>query len=632
MTLSASGADYGSGTAMSTILRDAFSVTRLSFWTGVLLSTLVGSMAYLATVRSIESDAKQRFINNTRYAQSDINVRIKQYTNLLRSTASMIQSTPTFTQRRFDEYVHGLVLQRNFPAIDNINYALAVREDERPAFMKELGQEMRRVLGERAEPIIMPRGRRPSYLVITYIEPAAQATQFFGLDLMAKPYFIQQLREERDQGKIVSSGVPMPFLSRPNAVRIGLRMPVYDTGMPLTTVEERRQAYQGSLGMALSIPMLLRGVSDKIPIPGVRLTLYDVGGGIDPLDHGPAGHPVTLFDTLGTARDPTPPLATGDDVFSVTLPLEFNGRPWKTVYSVRKSALYTEFDSDYPKLMMLFGFVGSMLLYALLHTLTSSRRAALELAQEMTSELRESQNKLQLSHQKLRRLADHAYQIKEFERKRIAREIHDDLGQNLLALRIETEMFSSRTRGSHSHLHARARATLQQIDIVIKSVRQIINDLRPTVLDLGLSAAVEWQVNQFQRRTGIACEVRDEHGEIPLPDHCATAFFRILQESLTNVVRHAKATHVVVELRLNAGWLSMTVKDNGCGLPPGGRNKFGSFGLVGIEERIVILGGTCAVFSETGGGTTVMVSAPVADTPAHLLQGEEEHSIGSAVI
>jgi signal transduction histidine kinase len=173
---------------------------------------------------------------------------------------------------------------------------------------------------------------------------------------------------------------------------------------------------------------------------------------------------------------------------------------------------------------------------------------------------------------------------------------------------------------------------LIQIDTTIKSVRQIINDLRPTVLDLGLSAAVEWQVNQFERRTGIQCELQDDHGEIALPDHSATAFFRILQESLTNIVRHANATRVKVELRLNGGWLSLTVRDNGCGLPPGGRNKYGSFGLVGIEERIVILGGTCAVFSEPDGGTTVMVSAPVIGGPSIVLSQEQEQGSGSAVI
>jgi signal transduction histidine kinase len=139
-------------------------------------------------------------------------------------------------------------------------------------------------------------------------------------------------------------------------------------------------------------------------------------------------------------------------------------------------------------------------------------------------------------------------------------------------------------------------------------------------------------VNQFQRRTGIQCEIQDDHGEIALPDHCATAFFRILQESLTNIVRHANATRVKVELRLNGGWLSLTVRDNGCGLPPGGRNKYGSFGLVGIEERIVILGGTCAVFSEPDGGTTVTVSAPVAGGLEHLTREPLEHGPGATLI
>jgi signal transduction histidine kinase len=229
-------------------------------------------------------------------------------------------------------------------------------------------------------------------------------------------------------------------------------------------------------------------------------------------------------------------------------------------------------------------------------------------------------------------LADHAYQIKEMERKRIAREIHDDLGQNLLALRIDAEMLAARTNDKHGYLHKRARATLQHIDATIKSVRQIINDLRPTVLDLGLSAAVEWQVDEFQRRTGIQCEMHNCDGEIPLPDRCATAFFRILQESLTNIVRHAKATKVVINLQFSDGWLSLTVTDDGCGLPPGGHNKFGSFGLVGIEERVLILGGTCTVSSEEGRGTTVKISAPVLWPSNTTPRQRQEHEAGSAVI
>jgi len=617
---------------MSTVLKDAFSVTRVSFWTGVLLSSLVGAAAYCVTQRSIESDARQRFLNHARYAQNVISVRLKSYSDLLRGSASALQSSEDLTQQLFHDYVQGLNLARDYPALDFINFAIYVPGERRQAFVSQLRADKSFLGAQAAQLNIMPLGIRPAYLAVAYIEPQKQVPGLYGNDLMANPYFGDMLARERDEGTIQAPSTPIPALSTPNNIYLGMRIPVYRMGVPLDSVVQRRAAYRGSMGIAFSVTKLLKTVLDEISLSSMRMTLYDTWQyAPGEIGHRP-GHPFTLFDSIGTIGEPAPALDKGSGVFSTALSLDFIDHQWKTIYSVRKAALYTDFDQNYPKLMMGFGFVASMLLYTLLHTLTTSRRAALALAQEMTSELRANQNELQLSHQRLRRLADHAYHIKELERKRIAREVHDDLGQNLLALRIETEMLSTRTRGKHSHLHARARATLQQIDTIIKSVRQIINDLRPTVLDLGLSAAVEWQLSQFQRRTGIVCEVIDEHGEIALSDHCATAFFRILQESLTNVVRHAHATQVVVELRLNAGWLAMSVKDNGCGLSPGGRNKFGSFGLIGIEERVLILGGTCAVFSEPGCGTTVLVSAPVIDIPHHFPSSESEHSTGSAVI
>jgi signal transduction histidine kinase len=617
---------------MTRVLRDAFSVTRFSFWTGLLLSSLIGGLAYAFTARSIESDAEQRFFNHCKYAQSVIAVRIKTYTDLLRASASMLQSSEVVTHRLFHDYVNGLNLARDYPALDFINFAVYIRDSERQEFVRHLRAE-KSFLGPRAAQLdIVPAGVRPAYLPVVYIEPQGLLSGLYGVDLMANPYFGDMLARQRDEGSILASGSPIPVLSHPNDIYLGMRMPVYRMGTPTNSIAQRRTAYLGSLGIAFSVSKLMKEVMGEISLPSLRLTLYDAGAHVDDEAGSRPGRRFTMFDSHGTPTHPTPPLDTSGDAFSVTMSLDYNGRPWTTVYSVPKSAMYTEFDVHSPNLMMAFGFLGSILLFALVQTLTSSRRAALELAKEMTSELRESQNKLQLSHHKLRRLADHAYQIKELERKRIAREIHDDLGQNLLALRIEGEMLAARTKGSHNHLHGRARETLQQIDIIIKSVRQIINDLRPTVLDLGLSAAVEWQVNQFERRTGIPCEIHNEQGEIALPDHCATAFFRILQESLTNVVRHANATKVWVELSLSEGWLSLTVRDNGCGLPPGGHHKSGSFGLVGIEERVIILGGTCSVSSKPGGGTVVTVSAPVAEAPEHLLQHHQERSAGSAVI
>jgi signal transduction histidine kinase len=131
------------------------------------------------------------------------------------------------------------------------------------------------------------------------------------------------------------------------------------------------------------------------------------------------------------------------------------------------------------------------------------------------------------------------------------------------------------------------------------------------VLDLGLSAAVEWQIAEFIRRTGIECHLAGGGQEINVDDNCATAFFRILQESLANVVRHSKASSVRVELTLHDAILAMTINDNGVGLVLDGKNKPGSFGLVGIEERISILGGFFSITSLPGHGTTVFVAVPV---------------------
>jgi signal transduction histidine kinase len=599
---------------MLSVLEDAFSLSRPSIWTGLLLSSLVGGALYASLSRSIESDAEERFNNHLKFAQSLIDLRAKSHANLLRGAASLIQSSEHLDHDQFHEYVRGLDLVKHFPAVDNINYAEYVLDERRESFVAGLRADVPEPGSAKLD--IAPSGKRPAYLVVSRIEPDVKFSGHYGVDLLTNRFFGRQLTLARDEGTVQASGTPIPMLSKPNDAHLGMRMALYRAGLPTGTVAERRAAYMGSIGIAFSVPKLLHGVVDRVPIPGLRMTVYDTGSHIHDDGTKQCDLPFTLYDSsANTGAVHKTPLATGPDIFSAELPLDFNSRPWTIVYSVPKAALYTDVDFYFAKSMAAFGFIGSMLLYALLQMLATSRRAALELAQEMTRELRDSQKKLQLSHEKLRRLADHAYQIKELERKRIAREIHDDLGQNLLALRIDAQMLAGRTENKHGRLHKRALTTLLQIDATIKSVRQIINDLRPNVLDLGLSAAVDWQLNEFRRRTGIDFELHDLHGEISPSDQCSTAVFRILQESLTNIQRHAKASKVVVELCLEGNWLSMTVKDNGCGLMSGGRNKSGSFGLVGIEERVVILGGTCDVFSGPNGGTTVTVTVPMVESP-----------------
>ncbi|MDQ1817618.1 CHASE domain-containing protein [Massilia sp. CCM 9210] len=584
-------------------------MARPALWVGLPFSLAVGMVLYFATANSIEADSRTRFAGLAHNARNTISARIKSYTDVLRGTVSVFQISEPLTRRQFHGYVRGLGLAQNFPAIENINFAQLLLDADRDAYLQRMRSE-RAADGSLLEDFtIMPPGRRPSYTVVTFVEPEERWAATLGYDMFANPLIIDTLANLRDTGRLFTSGLPIAFISGPNRTGLGMRLPVYRPLAPTTTVAQRRAAYIGTVGIAFSVQKLVQGVIDDVPIRNVRMMLVDNAMGPD-MRRGRV-----LFDTGGAGETALPSLLAPAR-FSATLPIDFNGRQWDATFSVAATELYTGFEEFAPWLAMMAGSVSSMLLYALFHALTSSRRRAIKMAKGMTRELRDSQAKLQLSHQNLRRLAAHADQIKEGERKRIAREIHDDLGQNLLALRIEADMLSSRTRERHPRLHARARSTLQQIDATIKSVRQIINDLRPNVLDLGLSAAVEWQIAEFKRRTGIACELIDEPKEVALSDHAATAFFRILQESLSNIVRHAQATRVRVELKLNGNRLSMTVTDNGIGLQASERAKVGSFGLVGIEERISILGGSFSISSNGGDGTTVCVSVPLHNEPS----------------
>jgi two-component system sensor histidine kinase UhpB len=219
---------------------------------------------------------------------------------------------------------------------------------------------------------------------------------------------------------------------------------------------------------------------------------------------------------------------------------------------------------------------------------------------------------LQQSFTQLRQLSDHQEQIKESERKRIAQEIHDDLGQNLLALKMDVTTLHARTADAHSRLNQRVGIVLDNINATILSVRSIMNDLRPAVLDLGLHAAATWHLQQFERMSGIDCELacttpQDEFG---LNESQTLAVFRILQESLANVARHAQASQVRIALTDYPGGFSMTVADNGKGLQPGDRSKGNSFGLMGIRERAHSLGGELAITSSLGRGTVLSISIP----------------------
>lgn len=207
------------------------------------------------------------------------------------------------------------------------------------------------------------------------------------------------------------------------------------------------------------------------------------------------------------------------------------------------------------------------------------------------------------SREQLRKLAEHLETVKESERTRIARDIHDELGQNLMALRIDISMLSARTSERHARLHRRVEAVLENVDTTISNLRGIMNELRPAVLDLGLQAALEWQVGEFRKRSGLVCSLvlPDDKVFAAIAPAMEIVLFRSLQEALSNVRRHAGASRVDVLLARRGAHLVFSVSDDGVGIAPHHRYKSDSFGLMGMAQRAESLGGRLDIGQYTPG-------------------------------
>ena len=227
------------------------------------------------------------------------------------------------------------------------------------------------------------------------------------------------------------------------------------------------------------------------------------------------------------------------------------------------------------------------------------------------AERKKAEDQLRQSHEQLRALSMYLQHIREEERTRIAREIHDQLGQSLTGLKIDLAWLVSRFPRELKPLLEKAKSMVSHIDETIQTVRRISTELRPGILDdIGLAAAIEWQANEFQNRTEIHCEVQNELGDIVLDQDLNTAFFRIFQETLTNIMRHAKATRVKVQLAKERENIVLRVQDNGVGITEDKINKTRSIGLLGMKERAALLGGEFKITGKPGQGTPIIVSIP----------------------
>jgi len=216
------------------------------------------------------------------------------------------------------------------------------------------------------------------------------------------------------------------------------------------------------------------------------------------------------------------------------------------------------------------------------------------------------------SHRQLRDLYQQMHEVREAERVRIARELHDELAQWLTALKMDTSWLAGQLPREDDRMREKVERMKGIVDSTIVSVRRIASDLRPAMLDdLGLVPAIEHLLHEFSQRTGIVVGMDANASEVEFRDPLTTSVYRMVQEVLTNVARHARATEVRLAIRVEGDDLTVSARDNGIGIAGAQLNSGKSFGILGIKERARTLGGGADIYSPGEGGTVVEITVPV---------------------
>jgi PAS domain S-box-containing protein len=240
------------------------------------------------------------------------------------------------------------------------------------------------------------------------------------------------------------------------------------------------------------------------------------------------------------------------------------------------------------------------------------QHAKLVLATDVTEKIIAEEN-LKKSHEEYRQLATHLETIREAERTHMAREIHDELGQQLTGLKMDISWINRRLKTEDKEVQQKIKETIQLIDGTVKTVRRIATELRPSILDdLGLIAAMEWQSEEFEKRAEIKSKFTSNVTSINVPTELATGVFRIYQESLTNVLRHSEATLVKAALQIKDAILILKITDNGKGFNASEIKNKKTLGLLGMKERTMLMGGSYEINSKPGKGTSVIIIVPLA--------------------
>ena len=565
---------------------------------------------------SVEHVARLRFEREANNANAVIEDRLRSYSDVLYALRALFASEGPVDRLRFHRFVKSLDLKHRYPGFISMNYAAHVPARNKASFEEAVRRDTSLEPGGYPGFSIKPPGERPEYFVLVYLEPMAGYEFALGLDLGANPMAANPeqvaaaVRLQRDSGNLITSAQPLRVKRAKEAIYLAMRLAVYGKGMPVGTVAQRRTAYVGSVGSAFDVESLMRGALNEEMLHYVQLKLFDGGSGIDQQNSASQSNKRLLFDSgQFTQRSVTKPaMEAADTTFVHVLPVEIASRTWEFEYSARKNSIISDTDRLLPKLVLAGGLLSSLLLFGVLYSLASSRSRAVALANEMTKDLRDSSEQLTALSRRL-------VEVQENDRRQFSRELHDRIGQNLTALSINLDILKSQLASDGSaEFRSRLDDSAALLESTTGAIENVISELRPPMLDdYGLLPALEWYGNEFSVRTGIQVKLHGDERMERLTPATEIALFRIAQEALNNVAKHAHAKCVDINLEHLSTQSIMSVSDDGVGFdiaPIANSRRRPSLGMVTMRERTQAIGGQFEVRAAPGRGTRVVVRIP----------------------
>ena len=367
--------------------------------------------------------------------------------------------------------------------------------------------------------------------------------------------------------------------------------PIYLRGT-VQDITERKKSEEKIIESELNYRSLFEQASDAIFITGTDFNYIDINTSGHYIDINTCGCKLT-----GYSKDEFIKLTPNDLVFKE----DMKANPFKTdqlksgkTFSYERRLKRKDGTAVVVEANTKFLLDGRVVIFV--RDITERKKAEQEILQKNTE---------------LKELTEHLQKIREEERKEIALEVHDELGQQLAAIKIDAKWLNKRVVND-VNIKNKTEEMLLLIDETIKTTRKISSELRPEILDeLGLMAAIEWKAEKFCNRTGIKCKLQIDCDELVLPSDVSINIFRIIQESLINIAKHSESTKVNIHLKVENKNLIILISDNGKGFDSEKIKQKKSFGLIGMKERAEMIGGTIQIVSEQGKGTLVELIVPI---------------------